>query len=61
MDNEDGPYKAAHVPDTSMPVDFVTKIVSVNKLRRSVDFMYNTSNRVTHGVPHPMPYTPPPP
>ena len=33
-----------------MPVDFMTKLVSQPKLRKSIDYLYNTANAVKRAV-----------
>ena len=49
---KEGKFKVLHTPDKSMPVDFMSKLVSARKLRMSVDRLYNTSHRVSMGVPY---------
>jgi hypothetical protein len=36
----------------SMPVDFMSKLVSAKKLRLSIDRLCNAGNKVVHGVPY---------
>lgn len=47
-------YKIAHISTHQMPVDMLTKLVSKKKVQQSLDFLYNTSNMVKHGVAMPV-------
>ena len=49
---DENKFKVFHTPDKSMPVDFMSKLVSAKKLRLSVDRLCNTGNKVVHGVPY---------
>ena len=39
-------YQVVHISDPHQPVDFMTKLVSKAKLRKSIAFLYNLSNAV---------------
>jgi hypothetical protein len=39
-------YQVVHINDPHQPVDFMTKLVSKIKLRKSINFLYNVSNAV---------------
>ena len=43
-------FRVKHVDDAQMPVDFMTKLVSQPKLRKSIDYLYNTANAVKSAV-----------
>ena len=42
-------YTVVHIPDTQQPVDFMTKLVAKAKLKKSINFLYNTSNATGPG------------
>ena len=45
---DSGLVKLLHVPDVCMPADFLTKWTTHKKVRASINYLINSSNKVYH-------------